>query len=148
MIVVEDLHVKGLSMNKKLSRYWFDLAHGMFRNMLAYKTELYGSLYVEVPRFFPSSKLCSNCLQINHNLTLKDRVFICPCCGTILDRDVNAAINLVNYYHWYASQLNPSFENSFTVVESSLGTLTACGEDVRLSPSKPTSKNQEQIALQ
>ncbi len=74
IIVVEDLWIQGLIKNKKLSKYWADLAHGEFQRMLDYKAQLYGAKVIEADRWFPSSKLCSNCLYYNPNLTLDDRV--------------------------------------------------------------------------
>ena len=124
MIVTEDLHVKGLIQNKKLSKYWADLSHGIFQRFLAYKTLLYGSRLVEIDRWFPSSKLCSNCLYYHCDLTLTTRVFHCPLCGLVLDRDQNAAFNIANYYTIYHFLL-------FPVAESSAETLNACGEVVR-----------------
>ncbi len=124
VIVTEDLHVKGLMQNKKLSKYWADLSHGMFQRFLAYKAPFYGSMVIKIDRWFPSSKLCSNCLYYQRDLTLADRVFQCPLCGLILDRDQNAAFNIANYYTIYQNQL-------FPVAESSAETLNACGEAVR-----------------
>ncbi|MHA2202754.1 MAG: RNA-guided endonuclease InsQ/TnpB family protein [Candidatus Hodarchaeales archaeon] len=124
VIVTEDLHVKGLMQNKKLSKYWADLSHGTFQRFLTYKASLYGSSVIAIDRWFPSSKLCSNCLYYHRELTLADRVFQCPLCGLALDRDLNAALNLANYYYIYQILL-------FPVAESSAETLNACGEAVR-----------------
>ncbi|MHA1944515.1 MAG: RNA-guided endonuclease InsQ/TnpB family protein [Candidatus Hodarchaeales archaeon] len=124
VIVTEDLHVKGLMQNKKLSKYWADLSHGTFQSLLAYKAPLYGSTLIKINRWFPSSKLCSNCLYYCRNLVLADRVFHCPLCGLVLDRDQNAALNIANYYNIYKFLL-------FQVAESSAETLNACGKAVR-----------------
>jgi putative transposase len=124
LIITEDLHVKGLMQNKKLSKHWADLSHGMFQRLLTYKAPLYGSKVVEIDRWFPSSKLCSNCLYYHRDLTLADRIFHCPLCGLVLDRDQNAAFNVANYYTIYQLLL-------FPVAESSAETLNACGEAVR-----------------
>jgi len=123
VIVTEDLHVKGLMRNKKLSKYWTDLSHGMFQRLLSYKAPLYGSTVIEIDRWFPSSKLCSNCLYYHRDLVLADRVYRCPLCGLVLDRDHNAALNIANYYYTYQPLL--------LVAESSAETLNACGEAVR-----------------
>ena len=123
LIVTEDLHVKGLIQNKKLSKYWADLSHGMFQRFLEYKAPLYGSRVIKIDRWFPSSKLCSNCLYYHRDLTLTERVFNCPLCGLVLDRDHNAALNIANYYAIYQLLLLP-------VAESSAETLNACGEVV------------------
>jgi putative transposase len=144
VLLVEDLPIKGLSMNKKHSKYWQDLAHGEFQRLLRYKTRWYGSSLVSVPRFFPSSKLCSNCLWYHTDLHLKDRIFICQLCGLHLDRNLNASRNLVNYYHWHTPLLHPLIDLSCSsVAKSSLETLNACGELVRPSTPRPDSMNQE-----
>ncbi|MFX1282791.1 MAG: zinc ribbon domain-containing protein [Promethearchaeota archaeon] len=95
-------------------------------------------------RFFPSSKLRANCLYYHTGLKLQDRIYVCPLCGLRIDRDLNAARNLVNYYHFYGPLIqtlfNP-FDNLVTV--SSSDTLNACGESVRPSTSGPNFMNQE-----
>lgn len=135
MLVVEDLYVKGLIKNKKQSRHWADLAHGEFRRMLKYKSEEYGKLLVEANRWFPSSKLCSNCLIYNTNLTLKDRIFHCPHFGIVIDRDYNAAINLEQYFYMFILPTLKSEKKSkkqySSVAKSSVETLNAGGETVR-----------------
>ncbi|MHA1947034.1 MAG: RNA-guided endonuclease InsQ/TnpB family protein [Candidatus Hodarchaeales archaeon] len=144
VLIIEDLNVKGLSMNKKQSKYWHDLAHGEFQNLLRYKTSWYGSLLVSVPRFFPSSKLCSNCLYYHTDLALEDRLYLCPLCGLRIDRDLNAAQNLVNYYHWHALIIKTLRNQSHpSVAVSSSETLNACGEDVSPSFPRLSSMNQE-----
>ena len=62
VIVTEDFFVKGLMQHKKLSKYWADLSHSMYQGLLTYKAPFYGSTVIEIDRWFPSSKLCSNCL--------------------------------------------------------------------------------------
>ncbi|MHA2306292.1 MAG: RNA-guided endonuclease InsQ/TnpB family protein [Candidatus Hodarchaeales archaeon] len=144
VLIVEDLHVKGLSMNKKQSKYWHDLAHGEFQRLIRYKTSWYGSFLVSVPRFFPSSKLCSNCLWYHVDLKLKDRTYVCYLCGLKIDRDLNAARNLVNYYHWHAPIIRQLHDPSHSsVAASSSETLNACGELVRPGPPGHDSMNQE-----
>lgn len=71
-----------------------DMGFGEFRRQLTYKAALSGTTIVVADRFFPSSKLCSQCGCLNETLTLKDRVYHCAECGLMLDRDVNAARNL------------------------------------------------------
>lgn len=68
----------------------------MFIDMLTYKCDWYNKQLVKVDRFFPSTKTCNNCGYVNQYLTLKDRDWICPNCNTNLDRDINAAINILN----------------------------------------------------
>ena len=144
VLIIEDLYVKGLSMNKKQSKYWQDLAHGEFQQFIQYKTFWYGSLLVYVPRFFPSSKLCSNCLYYHTDLKLKDRTYVCPLCGLVIDRDLNAACNLINYYNWHASIIQPLLNSSDNpVAVSSPETLNACGELISPGTSRFGSMNQE-----
>jgi len=144
VLILEDLFIKGLMMNKKQSKYWQDLAHGEFQRLLNYKTRWYGSLLVHAPRFFPSSKLCSNCLWYHANLKLKDRKFMCQLCGLELDRDLNAAHNLVSYYHWYSPMIHVSRTPSRDSVAASFPeTLNACRELVSPGTSGHDSMNQE-----
>jgi len=97
VIVIEDLNVSGMIKNHKLARSINDAGWGEFRKQLDYKTGWYGSELIIVDRFFPSSKICSNCGKKKKNLTLKERVFLCEACGFSCDRDLNAAINLRDY---------------------------------------------------
>jgi putative transposase len=128
VLVVEDLSVEGLIKNKKQSRHWADLAHGEFQRLIRYKSKKYGTLLVEADRWFPSSKLCSNCMMYHRDLTLNDRMFCCSFCGLDFDRDHNAALNLEQYFYLYIlSQVIPANP----VAESSAETLNACGETVR-----------------
>jgi len=94
-IIVEDLNVRGMLKNRKLSRSIADAGFGEFRRQLEYKCKVYGSCLVKVGRFFPSSKQCSNCGCIKVDLKLSDRVYVCEHCGFVKDRDVNAALNLL-----------------------------------------------------
>jgi len=128
VLVVEDLYLKSLIKNKKQSRHWADLAHGEFRRLLTYKSVKYGSLLVKADRWFPSSKLCSNCLIYHQDLTLKDRTFYCAFCGLKLDRDYNAALNLKQYFYFFVL---PQVIPVIPVAESSAETLNACREMVR-----------------
>jgi putative transposase len=94
VIVVEDLHVRGMIQNRHLALSISDAGMGELRRQLAYKSEWYGSTLVIADRFYPSSKTCSGCGVIKHTLPLSERVFECDACGLVLDRDENAAINL------------------------------------------------------
>jgi len=68
----------------------------MFRTFLAYKLAEQGKPLVVIDKWFPSSKLCRHCNNKNDELTLADRAWTCSNCGTELDRDINAAINIKN----------------------------------------------------
>ncbi|ABD11341.1 hypothetical protein ThrDRAFT_04751 [Frankia casuarinae] len=93
-IVVEDLPVAGMVRNRRLARAVSDTGMAEVRRQLAYKTLWYGSTLVVADRWYPSSKTCSGCGGRNPNLTLPDRIFTCPSCGLVADRDANAAVNL------------------------------------------------------
>lgn len=94
VIVVEDLDVHNLSRNRRLARHIADAAWGEFARMLTYKTNWYGSVLIVADREFPSSKTCSSCGSVRAKLSLAERVFSCTGCGIVLDRDLNAAVNL------------------------------------------------------
>ena len=93
-VVIEDLHVKGMLANDKLARTISDVGFGMFRLQIDYKAKRYSSRLIIADRWYPSSRLCSVCDWKNEALTLEDREWTCPQCGTRHDRDFNAAINL------------------------------------------------------
>jgi putative transposase len=80
--------------NHKLSKAISDVGWGMFLNFLSYKLEREGKVLVEIDRWFPSSKTCSECLYQVDELPLSVREWTCPSCGTHHDRDENAAINI------------------------------------------------------
>ncbi|MEU9833766.1 RNA-guided endonuclease TnpB family protein [Streptosporangium sp. NPDC048047] len=94
-IAVETLHVKGMVKNRRLSRAISDAGFGEFIRQLGYKADWYGSRIWKADRWFPSSKTCGHCKQINRALALADRVWVCTGCGTLHDRDDNAAGNLL-----------------------------------------------------
>ena len=96
VITIEDLNVKGMVKNRKLSRAISDAGFGYLRQMIEYKAKLRNCIVVVANRFFPSSKTCSCCGKIKTDLTLTDRVFTCEC-GFSADRDLNAALNLNKY---------------------------------------------------
>jgi putative transposase len=110
-IGIEDLNIKGMVKNRKLSRHIMDQAFYEFRRQLAYKAHWYGSELVVVDRFYPSSKICNVCGYKNDQLTLSDREWTCTC-NEVHDRDLNAAINI----------------KKFANTESSSG-IYACGEE-------------------
>ena len=119
IVVIEDLNVSGMMKNRKLAQSIADVGWGEFRRMMEYKIDN----LVIVPRFFPSSKLCSVCWNKKDDLTLSDRVFRCDSCDHEMDRDLNAAMNLKIYGLMYS--INPKVAASWSE------TLNACGEGVR-----------------
>lgn len=96
-IAIEDLNIQGMVKNHKLAQCINDVSWGMFITMLEYKAEWYGKNILKIGRFDPSSKTCSNCGSINKELKLQDREWTCKYCGSILDRDINAAINIKSF---------------------------------------------------
>jgi putative transposase len=111
-IVIEDLCVSGMMKNRNLARTIADVGFYEFRKQLEYKCQWYGSQLVVAPRTYPSSRMCSMCGHRKKELTLSEREYHCDQCGLKLDRDLNAALNLV--------------------AASWSETENACGEDVRL----------------
>ena len=96
-IVIEDLNVSGMMKNKHLSDSVRKQCFNKFKKYLTYKTELNGIELVVADRFYPSSKTCSKCGFIKRDLKLKDRIYRCPHCGVVIDRDYNASLNLSMY---------------------------------------------------
>ena len=95
-IVAEDLNVAGMTRNRRLARAIADQGFGTARRMLAYKTAWQGGTLVLADRWFPSSKKCSGCGTVKAKLALSERIYRCDGCGLVLDRDVNAARNLLS----------------------------------------------------
>jgi putative transposase len=96
-IVIEDLNVKGMVKNRKLSQALSDASFGEVSRQLAYKAAWNGVELVKADRFFASSKTCSNCGNKKVTLKLSERIYKCEKCGIEIDRDLNAAKNLANY---------------------------------------------------
>jgi len=95
VICLENLAVKNMIKNHKLAQSISDVSWSKFIEMLKYKSEWNNRQLVQIDRFYPSSKSCSECHYINDNLTLKDREWSCPSCRTNHDRDINAAKNIL-----------------------------------------------------
>jgi putative transposase len=95
-IGIEDLNVKGMMGNHRLARKISDMGFHEFRRQLQYKAQIYGNHIEIADRWFPSSKLCSECRTVKDDLTLDKRIFKCNHCGLEIDRDLNAAINILN----------------------------------------------------
>ena len=93
VVVVEDINVKGL-LKSRLAKSISDSGWSKFVSYLKYKAEWYGRTFVQVDRFFPSSKLCHRCGYKKEDLALHERIWTCPACCETHDRDVNASINL------------------------------------------------------
>lgn len=95
-IVIEDLAVSNMMKNKHLSKAISKQGFFEFRRLLEYKSKLKGIDFIVADRFYPSSKICSQCGNIKKDLKLKDRTYNCDC-GFVIDRDLNASINLSRY---------------------------------------------------
>jgi len=96
-ICLEDLAVSNMVKTHKLAQAINDVSWSTFVTMLEYKADWYGKNILRIGRFAPSSKTCSCCGYINKELTLKDREWTCPKCNSVLDRDVNASINIKSF---------------------------------------------------
>ena len=94
-ICVEDINMQNMAQSLNLGKSTNDNGFGMFRTILAYKLADRGKKIIKIDKWFPSSKMCRFCGTINKNLTLADRIWTCEC-GKTLNRDENAAINIMN----------------------------------------------------
>lgn len=108
-IGIEDLNVQGMVKNRRLSQAISDMGFFEFRRQMEYKAAMRDGVVVVADRWFASSKTCSACAHKLNELPLLAREWVCPACGSVHDRDINAAINLKNL-----------------AVSS---TVTACGEE-------------------
>ncbi|OZI12737.1 transposase [Bacillaceae bacterium SAS-127] len=95
-VVMEDLNISGMMKNRHLAKAVANQKLYEFIRQMKYKCEKYGIAFLQVDRFYPSSKTCSSCGKIKKDLKLSDRTYKCEC-GNKMDRDLNAAINLANY---------------------------------------------------
>lgn len=93
-VVVEDLNVKGMLQNGKLSKAISDASFTELRRQIEYKAQWNGVEVQTAGTFYPSSKTCSECGHIKLVLGLSERTYICETCGVVIDRDLNAARNL------------------------------------------------------
>ena len=96
-VVMENLNVNGMMKNKYLAEAIAEQQFYQFNKTMKYKCELYGIIFVEADRFYASSKICSHCGHKKNDLQLSDRTYVCPHCGYIINRDLNASVNLAKY---------------------------------------------------
>lgn len=120
-VVIEDLDVMFMLRNRKLARAAADVAPGMLRPMMEYKSKVYGCELIIADKFFPSTQRCSGCGVVktgDAKLTLGKRVFECTACGIVMDRDDNAAQNLKQYPrlagNWSRKTQTPMDDHSST----------------------------------
>ena len=133
VIIAENLCIKGLA-RTKLAKSILDAGWGMLLNFISYKLDREGGIFIQVDRFFPSTKLCNSCKVKNNSLNLSVREWVCPECKTHHDRDENATQNL--------------WEEGIRILSNTVGhtEFQACGETVRLvgtSTKKQVSVKQE-----
>ena len=137
-VILEDLNIKGMQQfNSGLSKsITLDFSWYQFRSYLDYKMDWKGKYFVLIDRFFPSSKLCSVCGQINNDLKLSDRVWTCKRCGTTHYRDRNAVVNIKREgIRILQEEIGIMVYHHDTSTVGTTGSY-ASGEDVR--PSIPT----------
>jgi len=96
VIGVEDLPIRNMLKNRVLAKHIHEAAFGEFVRQLRYKTAWYGSTLVVVSRVFPSTKMCSRCGKVKSSMGLGERSYRCGSCELMIDRDLNAAINIRN----------------------------------------------------
>ncbi len=96
-VVMETLNIKGMMKNRHLSKAIAQQGLYEFKRQLKYKCEWYGVEFIEADKWYPSSKLCSCCGHKKQRLSLSERIYICEKCEAIIDRDLNASINLSRY---------------------------------------------------
>jgi putative transposase len=94
-IILEDLNIKGMIKNHKLSKHITDASWGKFVELLTYKAKWNNKNIIHIDRFFPSSKTCNKCGYINQDLNLSVREWTCNACHSHHDRDINASINIL-----------------------------------------------------
>jgi putative transposase len=93
-LVLEDLNITGMVSNRRLARAVGDAAWGELARQITYKQQWRNGQVMVADRWFASSKTCSSCGTLRKDLTLKERTYTCGDCGLVLDRDLNAAVNL------------------------------------------------------
>ena len=135
-VCMEDLNVKVMIQNHHLARVITNSSFYKLRNRISEKLGMVGKTFVLADRFFASSKICSCCGTYNSRLKLKDREFNCDYCEVTIDRDLNAATNLLNYLKKKIGGVTAEF---------TLADLTALSNDFnvnRLITSKVETRNQ------
>jgi putative transposase len=112
VVGIEDLHIQGMMKNRRKAKAVADAAMGQLLRFLETKVRAAGGQVFIASRWFPSTKLCSRCGHRKSRMPEKHRTYMCLQCGLVIDRDVNAALNLEafarqQYHHWLAAQAQP-----------------------------------------
>jgi putative transposase len=123
LIVLEDLNIKGMIKNHKLSKHISDVSWSKFIELLTYKAQWNDKKIIKIDRFFPSSKTCNCCGYINQNLKLDMREWTCPSCKTKLDRDLNASINILKEGYKQISSGTDDYRRGDEIRPTSVGTI-------------------------
>ncbi len=116
-VAVENLSVRGMMRNRRLAKHIADMGWYEFRRQMEYKCLIYGTKLTVADQFFPSSKKCSVCGAVRAWLKLGERIYRCPGCGLELDRDLNAARNLLNLVPVNDGEPRPGYARPETPVE-------------------------------
>jgi putative transposase len=139
LVAIEDLHVAGMLKNHCLAQAVSDSNFGEIRRQLEYKSAYHGTHLVLVDRFYPSSKTCSGCGYIKPELSLSERTFVCEDCGMVLDRDLNAAINLrmvavssIDTQNAYGERSTGSVNGRCETALVEVGTNQLCGLSIKV----------------
>lgn len=117
VIMLEDINLQNMSRTLRLGKSVHDLGFGVFRSILEQKCKEYDTNIIYIDKWYASSKICNACEEKNSLLKLSDREWVCSKCGTVHDRDYNAACNIRNY---------------FTMIYNTVGTteINACGDNI------------------
>lgn len=94
IICIEALNMKAMSQSLHLGKSVHDIGWGEFTGLLDYKASKWGKTVIRVDKYYPSSRTCRHCGNVNHKLKLSDRLYVCPECGFLIDRDWQAAMNI------------------------------------------------------
>ena len=128
VIVMEDLNISGMMQNHKLAKSIQDVSLCELKNILQYKASWNDKQVIFIDRFYPSSKLCSACGYKNTELQLSDREWVCPECGVVHDRDINAAVNIMNEGKRIIGLSSPEFKR---VGEQAVASLMNLEQNVK-----------------
>jgi len=139
-IILEDLNIKGMIKNHKLSKHIADASWSKFIELLTYKAEWNDKNIVKIDRFFPSSKTCNCCGYINQNLDLSVREWTCPSCNTKLDRDLNASINILKEGYKLISSGTDDYRRGDEIRPISIGTIDETSKilNIYISEAQPS----------